>query len=283
MSILMDVRHPENRAGALKGYRWKMTGLEGKLRGRKAFFGTGPLELEQLAELLKPMTDKHRAMADIANDVLDNWTKPELTKASVELFGFDMFQVRKYWAMHRDLPLSLGGAKEALTPFSERGFTQARKGGGDPLWLSPFFKHLHHSVEESTAYAKMLIPVYNAKSILTSRSWQAAMKRAGRLDEMDRILDKFRTLERAVTTKDSLELFGGMLLRGFGRSKLGLNGISFSISSRVRSSIKRCTPIPASPGSARLPEESAGILGISAPLTQWMNSSSAKDLSSTSP
>ena len=219
LSILMDVRNPDNRAAAQRGYNWieKTAGLV------KKQFDTGPLTLQQLGEILKPMTAKHRAMADIANNILDKQTKPELSATSMRLFNHDMFRVNNYWAMNRVLPLSLGGARADIQALSNMGMSKERIGGSQPLKLIPFFNKLHNSIEESSAYAHMMVPLFNAKSIMASKDWQDSMIAAGRQDEMRQIIGKFEALEKSAHAQDALSQWSGALTRGYGRSVLALN------------------------------------------------------------
>ncbi|KPK42083.1 MAG: hypothetical protein AMJ65_08155, partial [Phycisphaerae bacterium SG8_4] len=220
LSILMDLRNPDNRAAAQMGYQWKTRKFT---RGEWRTFhhSTGPLSLEQLGQLVEPLGKKHKLAADIANAVLDEHTKRALSETSLRIYNHDLFRVPRYWAMHRVLPRSLGGAK-ANIPLSERGFTKERQGGSQPLWLTPFFGQLGDSIEQSAAYAKMLLPLFNAKSILANKDWQDAMKRQGRMDEMDQIIDTFLRMEQAATSRDALEMWSGALMRNYGRSVLGL-------------------------------------------------------------
>jgi len=219
LSILMDVRNPDNRAAAQRGYNW----TEKTLAGVKKQFDTGSLTLQQLGDILKPMTAKHRAMADIANEVLDTKTKPELSDTSMKLFNHDMFRVDNYWAMNRVLPLSLGGARADIQALSNMGMSKERIGGSQPLKLIPFFNKLHNSIEESSAYAHMMVPLFNAKSIMASKDWQDSMVAAGRQDEMKQIIAKFEVLEKSAHSQDALAQWSGALTRGYGRSVLALN------------------------------------------------------------
>jgi len=226
LSILMDVRNADNRAAAQRGYRWIDRPLDriglGDV-GRKPEFDTGELSLERLGVLLTPMTDLHRKAADIANSILDEKTKGPLAETSVKLFNHDLFRVDKYWAINRIRPIHLDGQKSDIRPLGNRGFTHERIGGTSPIWLTPFFSKLQNSIEESSSYAKMMIPIWNAKSILASKDWQNAMRDAGRTDEMKQIINRFLSLERAASTKDALALWSGQIVRGHARLNLAYN------------------------------------------------------------
>lgn len=218
ISILLHTRNSDNFRALQRGLKWKK---------ERRIFKTGPLNFEQIATLLEPLTEKHRVFADITNDILDNFTAPKMNKISLRLEGFEKFKEKFYWPIRRVLPAGLGGAKAKIVPLSERSFTKERIGGLQPIWLTDVLSELTHSLQESSAYANLMIPLYNAKSIAASKNWQESMENSGRLDAMLGIIDKISIVEGIITDRDALGILAGRILRGYTRKALGINLSSF--------------------------------------------------------
>ena len=105
-------------------------------------------------------------------------------------------------------------------PPEQQGRYLPRTGGTARLklerWSDDFLSGL-----ESDAALQMAIPLRNARILVSSDKFQAAMKAAGRELELNNMITILRRTQGVTTSRSTLEVFGGKLQRGVTVSALG--------------------------------------------------------------
>lgn len=177
--------------------------------------------LGELKEALKIVREDSilTGIADWTNEL-----NPQRAEAINEVFrrlnGFDIARDPFYTSRPRVLPKRVEGGKDISIPPEQQGQYLPRTGGTKPIrlerWSDDFLSSL-----ESDAALQMAIPLRNARILVSSPTFQNAMKAAGRDIELQNMITLLRRTQGVTTSKSTLEIFGGLIQRGVTTSALG--------------------------------------------------------------
>lgn len=177
--------------------------------------------LGELREVLKIVREDPmlKGIADWTNE-LSSSRAEAINEVFRTLHGFDIARDPFYTSRPRVLPKRVEGGRDISVPPELQGQYLPRTGGNKPIRLDKWSDDFLSSLE-SDAALQMAIPLRNARILVSSESFQNAMKAAGRDIELQNIITILRRTQGVATSKSTLEVFGGFIQRGVTTTALG--------------------------------------------------------------
>lgn len=214
IKLELHSRSPDNLRAILTTEGWRI--------GDKII--TYPKDIDRLAELREALkiVREDPVLKGIAD--WDNELNPDraiaINEVSETLNGYPLARESTYTSRPRDLPVSVGGRKDISVPPEQQGRYLPRTGGIKRLKLEAWDEDFLSGLEDD-ATLQMAISLRNARIVVSSDTFQATMKKAGREVELQNMITILRRTQGVTTSKSTLELFGSKVQRGVVASSLG--------------------------------------------------------------
>lgn len=220
IKLELHSRSPDNLKAILTTEGWQI--------GKEKI--TYPLDA-QGNDLVDRLGELNEALKIVRNDPIlkgiADWTNelnPRQAEAINEEFrrlnGYDIARDPFYTSRPRVLPRRVEGGRDISVPPEQQGQYLPRTGGNKPIRLDKWSNDFLSSLE-SDAALQMAIPLRNARILVSSETFQNAMKAAGRDIELQNMITILRRTQGVATSKSTLEVFGGFIQRGVTTSALG--------------------------------------------------------------
>jgi hypothetical protein len=208
--------------------------------------------LAELKEILKIVREDSilRGIADWTNE-LTPVRAAAINETSELLNGYPLAREPFYTSRPRSLPRRVEGGKDISVPPEQQGRYLPRTGGTKRLKLERWSNDFLSGLELDATMHGMAIPLRNARILVSSDTFQTAMKNAGRGLELQNIITILRRTQGVTTSRSTLEVFGGFIQRGvtvsalgFRMSTIGTQAMSYPAAfSEVESFMKPMLPV----------------------------------------
>lgn len=215
IKLELHSRSPENLKAILTTEGWKI-GTE------LIDYPEGIDRLAELREILKIVREDPmlKGIADWTNKL--NPTRAEaINETSRVLNGYELAREPFYTSRPRDLPRKIEGKKDISVPPEQVGRYLPRTGGTKRLKLEKWSDDFLSGLESDATLFGMAIPLRNARILVSSDTFQKAMKAAGRDLELQNMITILRRTQGVTTSRSTLEIFGGKVQRGVVATSLG--------------------------------------------------------------
>jgi len=268
VKLELHSRSPENLKAILKTKGWV---IEGKsFDYPKNPDGTD--KINRLAEIKQALnvvrgSDTLTGIADWTNE-LTPLRADAINEVSLTLNGFELARDPFYTSRPRQLPKRVEGGKDISVPPEQQGQYLPRTGGTRRMRLDRWSDDFLSGIESDAFLSGMTMPLRNARVIVSSDSFQTAMKASGRELELNNIITILRRVQGVSTSKSTLEVFGGKLQSavattalGFRVSTIGTQAMSYPAAfADIKGFMRPMTPV--GKGTISRIEEDSALMAI---------------------
>lgn len=215
VKLELHSRSPDNLRAILTTKGWKIGDVEIDY----------PKDIDRLAELKEALEIVRqdsvlKGIADWTNELTASRAEA-INEVSLTLNGYEIARDPTYTSRPRSLPRRVEGARDISVPPEQEGRYLPRTGGTARLKLEKWSDDFLSGLESDATLFGMAVPLRNARIVVSSESFQAGMKNAGRGLELQNIITILRRTQGVITSRSTLEVFGGRLQRGVTASALG--------------------------------------------------------------
>jgi len=180
---------------------------------------------EGIDDVIKSLTPQEKALADNLGYYFDKISKDALNKTSVDLDGFDIARVEKYYPITTDAYYrSKDFSKFENAPSIEgMGILKERQTSGNPIVIEDVFDVLDRNINQVSTYSGLAVPIRNVKAVFGNSKVRRALKSSYGNQVENYMDDLFKNLEGGYNKSNIAEDVTGKLISNSQKAVLGAN------------------------------------------------------------
>lgn len=181
----------------------------------------GKVTLQEIQDAIAKLSDKTKAVGEMAFDVNFQKQAPALNETWMELYNYPIAKQERHWPFPRELERLVEGPRAEISLSMEmQGRYLPRTGGNARHTVIPFTRQFMKGLQADAATAAMTGSMQQVKALLANKKWRSRMRDSGQQPVMDAITTMLRRSQGLISDQSVADLIAAKFLGRAGKSLL---------------------------------------------------------------